>query len=639
MGTEGKGTSKPQAASGPAADVPRSGSKPRHIGRRLILTFLGETAPQLHNVEFRYDSSCRSEPIGKETRNYFTWTAVPQALSLLVLDYVHHDLRKRRDKFFFRGARTKSLAASFCYALYQNSSFIHDLFTQRPGTGGVKPCLDDVIDGINLGGNEDRDRALFIKSDFLPPDCVEIFWNIQGEKPLTKAADVKRLSDQIRLSLKEPMPEEQAEAENTRHDPPPAQPDSSRQTDPPKFGKWLANEIREMFTDLQDRPKAKPDSDKPPASSPKESIVWEFKPGSEAAQPVNDPSASASPKASKHEGKTPIDSKKKPPPRPIDPKLFEIQNPDELIWYDNDGLLNFGNDDSDVDVWRIRDASEGVLIFGAVGSGKTSGSGAALGKAFLKMGYGGLVLTAKPDEGKRWVDLCARLGRAEDCIHVTIGSGHALNVMQYESQRPGKRFAVCSNLIGLFRLLIDTMSKNPNSGVRADFWTHATNELMGAIFNIFLIAGEPLVMDNLVRFINFAPLSPTKAWQEIEFFGEVVLRAEANAKNGTEEDQDVFQRAFEYWTVAFPAKTDATRSGIIIGFTAMASNMNDRGIYEMISRETNLTPEMILSGKIVILDIDLKGNKQGGYMVQSAWKLLFQQAIERRADKGLETAR
>ena len=57
---------------------------------------------------------------------------------------------------------------------------------------------------------------------------------------------------------------------------------------------------------------------------------------------------------------------------------------------------------SDKDPWRIRDACEGVQVFGAPGSGKTSGPGAALAKAFLSYGFGGVVLTAKPGERQLW---------------------------------------------------------------------------------------------------------------------------------------------------------------------------------------------------------------------------------------------
>src|SRR5438552_2035229 len=68
------------------------------------------------------------------------------------------------------------------------------------------------------------------------------------------------------------------------------------------------------------------------------------------------------------------------------------------------------------DPWRIKDAFEGVQIFGATGSGKTSGSGAAVAKSFLSAGFGGLVLTAKPDERALWEGYCRETGREQSLI-------------------------------------------------------------------------------------------------------------------------------------------------------------------------------------------------------------------------------
>lgn len=48
--------------------------------------------------------------------------------------------------------------------------------------------------------------------------------------------------------------------------------------------------------------------------------------------------------------------------------------------------------------FSVRQACEGVQIFGGIGSGKTTGSGEALAKAYLRAGFGGLVLCAKKDE-------------------------------------------------------------------------------------------------------------------------------------------------------------------------------------------------------------------------------------------------
>lgn len=52
------------------------------------------------------------------------------------------------------------------------------------------------------------------------------------------------------------------------------------------------------------------------------------------------------------------------------------------------------------DWWKVRDAFEGLQIFGGIGSGKSSGSGKTIAKSFLRNGLGGLVMCAKPDEKK-----------------------------------------------------------------------------------------------------------------------------------------------------------------------------------------------------------------------------------------------
>ena len=257
----------------------------------------------------------------------------------------------------------------------------------------------------------------------------------------------------------------------------------------------------------------------------------------------------------------------------------------------------------------------------------------------LSAGYGGLILTAKPDEAKRWLRLCELTGRTGDCIHVTPNSGHKLNVLQYETQRPGTRIAITDDLIALFRCIIGVMSRSKQTEIRDDFWTSNVNDLMRALFDIFQLSGKPLALNQFVRFINLAPQLPATPWDSNEEFADVINRAMETAEKGTDEDKRIFSDAFEYWTKRFPRTPEVTRGGIISGFTAMASVLNGRGIYEMICAETNLTPEMILSGKIVILDFPIKGNIQGGQMIQATWKLLFQQAIERRADKGLNSAR
>ena len=79
--------------------------------------------------------------------------------------------------------------------------------------------------------------------------------------------------------------------------------------------------------------------------------------------------------------------------------------PPRFLWADDHCLMGGG-----IDAWRIKDACEGVVIFGATGSGKTSGSGQTLACAYLRAGFGGgagsgravlPVPTAMPGRAKR----------------------------------------------------------------------------------------------------------------------------------------------------------------------------------------------------------------------------------------------
>ena len=84
--------------------------------------------------------------------------------------------------------------------------------------------------------------------------------------------------------------------------------------------------------------------------------------------------------------------------------------PSEKDWPDNDeALLELGNQRDGSkrpeNFWCLNDAFQGTQILGGTGSGKSSGSGQAIARAFLEANMGGLVLTAKNDEVIRLAEL------------------------------------------------------------------------------------------------------------------------------------------------------------------------------------------------------------------------------------------
>src|SRR5580704_5111307 len=87
--------------------------------------------------------------------------------------------------------------------------------------------------------------------------------------------------------------------------------------------------------------------------------------------------------------------------------------------------------------FTVRDACEGIQIFGGIGSGKTSGSGESIARAFLKAGFGGLILCAKKDVLADWQRYAKETGRSNSLL-VFDGSGNfVFPFLQYEIDREG----------------------------------------------------------------------------------------------------------------------------------------------------------------------------------------------------------
>src|SRR5688572_25787525 len=107
------------------------------------------------------------------------------------------------------------------------------------------------------------------------------------------------------------------------------------------------------------------------------------------------------------------------------------------------------------DAFTLRDACEGVQVFGGTGSGKSSGSGRTLAHAFLRAGFGGLVLTAKPDERALWEGYCRDTGREHDLCILGPGAPHRFNFLDYEFSRPGAGAGLTENIVQLFMLALE----------------------------------------------------------------------------------------------------------------------------------------------------------------------------------------
>src|SRR5271165_6045955 len=109
-------------------------------------------------------------------------------------------------------------------------------------------------------------------------------------------------------------------------------------------------------------------------------------------------------------------------------------------------IYNFNGQEA----FTIGQACEGVQIFGGIGSGKTSGSGEALARAFLTAGFGGLVLCAKKDVLEDWQKYARETGRDRSILVFDSLGDYVFPFLQYEVERAGEGAGYTDNLVRLF---------------------------------------------------------------------------------------------------------------------------------------------------------------------------------------------
>lgn len=289
------------------------------------------------------------------------------------------------------------------------------------------------------------------------------------------------------------------------------------------------------------------------------------------------------------------------------------------------------------DVFTIRDACEGVQIFGAVGSGKTSGSGSALAHAYLANGFGGLVCCAKPEERELWEEYARATGRTDDLVIFGEDRGYFYDFLDHELRRLGQGGGMTENLVNLFSVVTEIVEAKPDAGGGEAFWPRAMQEMLRNAIDLLSLAQGTLSIEDLVRFVSSAPQTraqvPDLAWINQSFCAQICLQAQANAQSDRERHD--FTVSTEYWLRGWPEKDIELRTNVLATFTSVADILNHGLAWELMAsgnvHPTNLVPEATyLTGAIIIVDLPIQKYGHTGRVMQGIWKYMWQRSVLRR---------
>ncbi|MDR0779730.1 MAG: hypothetical protein LBF16_03420 [Pseudomonadales bacterium] len=276
------------------------------------------------------------------------------------------------------------------------------------------------------------------------------------------------------------------------------------------------------------------------------------------------------------------------------------------------------------DYFTLRDALQGVSVFGGIGSGKTSGSGAALARAYLRAGMGGLVLCAKPEEAALWHRYCAETNRSASLL-VIDGNEPGFNFIAYELSRHGA--AGVNNVIdALMRVLEIARAASPNPGRMGEsFWEDTTRQILRNAVPVLYAATGTVRIADLLRLVREAPTSPEQMrdadWQQRSFFYAMFRRAADRLDDASGE------QAAAYWRHDFATLDAKTRGNIVISLTTALDRFNHGFLKTLFCENTTFVPELSFHGAILLLDMPALTRNESGIIAQQLIKYMWQRAV------------
>ena len=325
------------------------------------------------------------------------------------------------------------------------------------------------------------------------------------------------------------------------------------------------------------------------------------------------------------------------------------------------------------DRWTVDDAMKGVSIMGSTGSGKTTSSGKKLALNYLQAGWGGIVLCAKPDEADLWDWYCRKSGRHNDLIRFGKNSVHEekgevynkgldgqtmiFNPIDYEKNRGGEGAGETLNLTNIFMNIYRMGNRISGESDTKDerYWDTALKRCLNRVIELIKLADEDLTYSNMIEILTSAvsldaeeldkyiKLIKEGRYMEVDqqfknYCGQCILIAyHDHVYNRREEAGELwesYRSVKQYFTRDIPAMGEKTRTTITESFMGLAEPFMSGILYKHFSGATNVKPEWTyLHQKIIVIDFPIKEFLDSGIIAQSVFKLLFQQALERRKPK------
>ena len=247
-----------------------------------------------------------------------------------------------------------------------------------------------------------------------------------------------------------------------------------------------------------------------------------------------------------------------------------------------------------------------------------------IGTSFLENGFGGLVLCAKSDndELKNWEFIAGITQREKSIIHFGIKnsiSDFSFNILNYLRTLYGQSSSDFQmNLVKLLKQITNDF-KDKTLSSSDGFWDDVVDQYLNHLVTISMQVVKSSELSFSVLYEVFNQLN-----RDVDF-GELINDFYENVLT----DHNL-KLAYHFFNKEFKNLNDKTKSVVITAISSMLFKFNIGILKTLFSRETNVTPQWIMSGTIIVINMPVEEFGEVGRISNLIWKFAFQKAVQNR---------
>ena len=280
------------------------------------------------------------------------------------------------------------------------------------------------------------------------------------------------------------------------------------------------------------------------------------------------------------------------------------------------------------DIYTLGDACMGNICMGPTGSGKSSSVGKKIPIALMTANAGLTAICTKPETRDHIIDCAHESGRHLDIV--ILDERKCFNFILAEAlSNGGFAGVIIDNLMDVLNAALEPVRRQ-FGGKEQEFFEMAKDILGKHSLFIDIMGNGGIDLGRVLKINQSLPTSLASLEEPDKSFCLATLeRAKRNTPRARRGELEL---AIGYFEQEIPLMSDRTRTSIQATWTNCLDMFQREPLKSLTSGKSSVTPQMVLDGKIVILDLPLKTHFVPAKIMGSLWKRAVQRAIERRLD-------